>query len=70
MDQVAVVLPGAGSSAEFVRRVFAGPLRDAGYRLVAPEPVPGPDLVPAAFRALDAAAARYGPGLRLVPDPR
>jgi pimeloyl-ACP methyl ester carboxylesterase len=66
VDQIAVVLPGAGSSAEFVRRAFARPLRDAGYRLVAPEPVPGPDLVPASFRALDAAAETYGPRLRLV----
>jgi pimeloyl-ACP methyl ester carboxylesterase len=66
VDQVAVVLPGAGSSAEFVRRAFARPLREAGYALVAPDPVPGPDLVAASFRALDAAAAEYGPRLRLV----
>jgi hypothetical protein len=66
VDQVAVVLPGAGSSAEFVRRAFARPLREAGYALVAPAPVPGPDLVAASFRALDAAAAEYGPRLRLV----
>ena len=61
-----MVLPGAGSSAEFVRRAFARPLREAGYALVAPAPVPGPDLVAASFRALDAAAAEYGPRLRLV----
>jgi len=61
-----VVLPGAGSSAEFVRRAFARPLREAGYALVAPAPVPGSDLVAASFRALDAAAAEYGPRLRLV----
>jgi pimeloyl-ACP methyl ester carboxylesterase len=66
MDQVAVLLPGAGSSADFVRRAFAAPLREAGYALVAPPPVPGPDTVVAAFRALDAAAAEYGPRLRLV----
>ena len=66
VDQVAVVLPGAGSSAEFVRRAFARPLREAGYALVAPAPVPGSDLVAASFRALDAAAAQYGPRLRLV----
>ncbi|HVE29072.1 MAG TPA: alpha/beta hydrolase [Mycobacteriales bacterium] len=66
MDQVAVVLPGAGSSADFVRRAFLRPLREAGYGLVAPEPVPGADLVRASFRALDAAAAEYGPRLRLV----
>ena len=61
-----MVLPGAGSSAEFVRRAFARPLREAGYALVAPAPAPGPDLVAASFRALDAAAAEYGPRLRLV----
>ena len=61
-----MVLPGAGSSADFVRRAFLRPLREAGYGLVTPEPVPGPDLVPASFRALDAAAAEYGPRLRLV----
>ena len=66
VDQVAVVLPGAGSSADFVRRAFLGPLRAAGYALVAPQPVPGADLVPAAFRSLDAAAAEHGPRLRLV----
>jgi pimeloyl-ACP methyl ester carboxylesterase len=66
VDQVAVVLPGAGSSAGFVRRAFARPLREAGYALVAPAPVPGPDLVAASFGALDAAAAEYGPRLRLV----
>ena len=61
-----MVLPGAGSSADFVRRAFLRPLREAGYGLVAPEPVPGTDLVRASFRALDAAAAEYGPRLRLV----
>jgi pimeloyl-ACP methyl ester carboxylesterase len=66
MDQVAVLLPGAGSSARFVTRAFGGPLRAAGYALVAPEPEPGPDLVGAAFRALDAAAAAYGDRLRVV----
>ena len=61
-----MVLPGAGSSADFVRRAFLLPLRAAGYALVAPQPVPGADLVPAAFRSLDAAAAEHGPRLRLV----
>ena len=61
-----MVLPGAGSSADFVRRAFLRPLREAGYLLVAPPPVPGPDLVRAAFRSLDAAAAEYGRRLRLV----
>jgi pimeloyl-ACP methyl ester carboxylesterase len=66
MDAVAVVLPGAGSSAEFVTRAFAGPLRAAGYALVAPPPTPGCGLVPAAYAALDAVARAYGPRLRLV----
>jgi pimeloyl-ACP methyl ester carboxylesterase len=66
VDQVAVVLPGAGSSADFVIRAFAAPLAAAGYGLVAPPPVPGPDLVAAASRALDEALAAYGPRLRLV----
>jgi pimeloyl-ACP methyl ester carboxylesterase len=66
VDQVAVVLPGAGSSADFVRRAFGRPLREAGYGLVAPAPVPGADLVAAAYRSLDAAAAEYGSRLRLV----
>jgi pimeloyl-ACP methyl ester carboxylesterase len=66
VDQVAVVLPGAGSSADFVRRAFERPLREAGYALVAPSPVPGADLVAAAYRSLDLAAAEHGPRLRLV----
>jgi pimeloyl-ACP methyl ester carboxylesterase len=63
---VAVILPGAGSSADFVARAFGGPLRAAGYGLVAPPPEPGPGVVVAALRALDEAAATYGPALRLV----
>jgi pimeloyl-ACP methyl ester carboxylesterase len=66
VDQVAVILPGAGSSCGFVTRVFAGPLREAGYVLVAPPPVPGAGLVAGAFEALDAAARTYGARLRLV----
>jgi len=66
VDQVAVVLPGAGSSADFVRRAFERPLREAGYALVAPSPVPGADLVAAAYRSLDLAAAEHGPRLRVV----
>jgi pimeloyl-ACP methyl ester carboxylesterase len=61
---VAVVLPGSGSSAEFVRRAFGPPLAAAGYALLAPEPVPGPDLVTAAVAALDDAVRRYD--VRLV----
>jgi pimeloyl-ACP methyl ester carboxylesterase len=66
VDQIAVILPGAGSSADFVARAFAEPLRAAGYALVAVAPVPGPGLVAGAVQALDAASARYGPRLRLV----
>jgi pimeloyl-ACP methyl ester carboxylesterase len=61
---VAVLLPGAGSSADFVQRTFGGAL--AGYELVAVPPVPGPSVVSAAFAALDAAAETYGERLRLV----
>lgn len=66
VDQVAVILPGAGSSSDFVTRAFAGPLREAGYALVAPPPVPGPGVVAAAHADLDAAARTYGSRLRLV----
>lgn len=66
MIPVAVLLAGAGSSAGFVGRAFGAPLAAAGYELVAVPPEPGPDLVPAALAALDAAAVTYGPRLRLV----
>jgi pimeloyl-ACP methyl ester carboxylesterase len=66
VDQVAVILPGAGSSSGFVTRVFAGPLREAGYALVAPPPAPGPELVARAVDALDTALDTYGSRLRLV----
>jgi pimeloyl-ACP methyl ester carboxylesterase len=61
---VAVLLPGAGSSAGFVRRAFGPALAD--HELVTVSPVPGPSVVAAAAAALDAAAAAYGPRLRLV----
>jgi hypothetical protein len=61
---VAVLLPGAGSSADFVRRAFGAALAEC--ELVAVPPRPGPMVVSAAFAALDAAAAAYGPRLRLV----
>jgi pimeloyl-ACP methyl ester carboxylesterase len=35
-----VVLPGTGSDHDYVTRAFSGPLRDAGARLVAPQPQP------------------------------
>jgi pimeloyl-ACP methyl ester carboxylesterase len=66
VDQIAVILPGAGSSADFVARAFGRPLRAAGYALVTVPPVPGAGLVAGAVHALDAASARYGPRLRLV----
>ena len=61
-----MLLPGAGSSADFGRRAVGGPLAAAGYDLLAVPPVPGPGLVAAAYAALDAAAATHGPRLRLV----
>src|SRR5215207_1310825 len=63
---IAVLLPGAGSSAGFVRRAFAGPLAAGGYELLAHEPLPGAQVVRAAAEALNAAARAYGPRLRLV----
>jgi pimeloyl-ACP methyl ester carboxylesterase len=51
----AVLLPGTGSDEVFVRSVFEGPLTEAGMRLVAPAPVPGPDVVEHHFASLDAA---------------
>jgi pimeloyl-ACP methyl ester carboxylesterase len=66
VDQVAVILPGAGSSADFVARAFGPALLAAGYVLVAPPPVPGSGVVTGAVRALDEAADRYGTDLRLV----
>jgi pimeloyl-ACP methyl ester carboxylesterase len=63
---VALILPGAGSSADFVARAFGPALRNAGYELVTPSPEPGPGVVAAAWAALDRAAAEHGPALRLV----
>lgn len=51
----AVVLPGAGSDEQFVRRAFARPLRALGIDLVAPAPAPGRDLVSGYRAALDGA---------------
>jgi pimeloyl-ACP methyl ester carboxylesterase len=61
---VAVLLPGAGSSADFVGRAFAAALAD--HEVVAVPPEPGPCVVDRAAAALDAAAAAYGDRLRLV----
>jgi pimeloyl-ACP methyl ester carboxylesterase len=59
---VAVVLPGSGSTAEFVGRAFAGPLAAAGHALVTADPPPpdpdAPDPAEAWGLALDALAAR------------
>ena len=54
-----VVLPGTGSDDDYVTRAFAGPLRDAGARLVAPRPQPN-RLIDGYLTSLDD-AARGGP---------
>jgi hypothetical protein len=56
---VAVVLPGAGSTGDFVARAFERPLAEAGYALVTWEPEAGRPLVSATLTALDDAARRY-----------
>jgi len=53
---VAVLLPGSGSDHAFVAAAFAQPLAALGIRLIAPPPRPGPDVVAAMWRALDATA--------------
>ena len=54
-----VMLPGTGSDDDYVTRAFAGPLRDAGARLVAPRPQPN-RLIDGYLAGLDD-AARGGP---------
>jgi len=61
----AVLLPGSGSDEVFVRRAFAGPLRDLGIELDAPAPRRGGDVVAGYRSALDS-ALRRAPGLLLV----
>ncbi|HEX5493121.1 MAG TPA: alpha/beta hydrolase [Mycobacteriales bacterium] len=61
---VAVILPGTGSTADFVTRAFGPALDAAGLALASADPDPGPRVVHAAFGALDEAAARYD--VRLV----
>ncbi|MGI9210187.1 MAG: alpha/beta hydrolase, partial [Rhodococcus sp. (in: high G+C Gram-positive bacteria)] len=56
---VAVVLPGTGSDANFVGRVFRGALRSRGIDVVAVDPDPR-GVVRSYVRAMDA-AARSGP---------
>jgi pimeloyl-ACP methyl ester carboxylesterase len=60
---LAVMLPGSGSNADFIRRAFGGPLAAAGHRLLAPEPRPGADVVAAATAALADAVRRHQVGL-------
>lgn len=60
---VAVVLPGTGSTADFVTRAFGPALDAAGFALATADPEPGSDVVTAAFDALDEAVARYRPRL-------
>ena len=55
----AVILPGSGSTADFVTRAFEPPLAAAGYALVAVEPPAGPHAVEEALEALDDAVRRY-----------
>lgn len=59
--ETAVLLPGTGSDEVFVTAVFAGPLKAAGMRLVAPRPCPGPELAEHQLAALDETAGRDGP---------
>jgi pimeloyl-ACP methyl ester carboxylesterase len=66
---VAVLLPGSGSTADFVTRAFGPPLADVGYALVTADPVAGPDVagpdvagpdvVAATLAALAEAAHRF-----------
>jgi len=58
-DPVAVVLPGSGSTADFVTRAFGQPLAAAGYALVTADPVAGSQVVAAALAGLAEAARRY-----------
>jgi hypothetical protein len=53
------VLPGAGSTADFVTRAFGPPLAGAGYALVTGDPVAGPEVVARALAGLDEAVRRY-----------
>ena len=52
---VTVLLPGTGSDDDYLRRVFAGPLQDAGAVLVAVPPR-ADDLIRGYRQALDEAA--------------
>jgi pimeloyl-ACP methyl ester carboxylesterase len=50
-----VMLPGTGSDDDYIARAFAGPLRDAGARILAPPPQPS-HLIDGYLNALDNAA--------------
>jgi pimeloyl-ACP methyl ester carboxylesterase len=63
VTETAVLLPGTGSDDVFIRSVFASPLAAAGVALVAPEPVPGPDLGLSHLASLDGASTLHGPVL-------
>jgi pimeloyl-ACP methyl ester carboxylesterase len=52
-----IILPGTGSDDDYITRAFAGPLRDAGTRVLAPPPQPQ-HLVDGYLNALDDAARR------------
>src|SRR5207248_2374263 len=54
----AVVLPGSGSDARFVRSAFGPALRARGITLNAVQPRPGGDVVAGYRAALEAAGAR------------
>jgi pimeloyl-ACP methyl ester carboxylesterase len=63
VTDTAVLLPGTGSDDVFIRSVFTAPLAAAGVTLVAPKPVPGPDLGRRHLLSLDAAFDAHGPVL-------
>ncbi|NLG55767.1 MAG: alpha/beta hydrolase [Rhodococcus sp.] len=56
---VAVIMPGTGSDAAFVREAFTAPLARVGVTLIAPEPDPH-RVVASYLDALDAAAEQHG----------
>jgi pimeloyl-ACP methyl ester carboxylesterase len=58
-DPVAVLLPGAASTADFVTRAFGPPLAGAGLAVVSGDHWIGADPVREAFAMLDSAADRY-----------
>jgi pimeloyl-ACP methyl ester carboxylesterase len=63
VTDTAVLLPGTGSDDVFIRSVFTAAVAAARVSLVAPEPVPGPDLGRRHLLSLDAAFDTHGPVL-------